>query len=254
MSYVLDALRRADAERQRGALPGLQSQPQAPAAADAGPRSTTVFALMGAGAVGLLAIGAALAWWLLKAPDAPAPAATTTLPPAVLAPPAPVPPVPAPSAPNAAPVTPASPATATLPPEPIPMPEPVAKADTASPPKAAASAVAAAPPAASAATARMPAASAAAARVPAASAATTPPPATERLPTLAELPEALRRQIPTLQPGGAMDSPQPSARLLIVNGQPFREGDQLAPGLTLLQIRLRSAVLDFRGTRFELRY
>lgn len=251
MSYVLDALRRADAERQRGALPGLQSQPQAPVAADAGPRSTTAFALMGAGAVGLLALGAALAWWLLKAPDAPAPVAPTTRPPAVLARPAPVPPVPAPSAPSA---TPATPATATLPPEPIPMPEPVAKVDTASPPKAAASAVAATPPAASAAAARVPAASAAAARVPAASAATTPPPATERLPTLAELPEALRRQIPALQPGGAMDSPQPSARLLIVNGQPFREGDQLAPGLTLLQIRLRSAVLDFRGTRFELRY
>lgn len=244
MSYVLDALRRADAERQRGALPGLQSQPQAPAAAGAGPRSTTAFALMGAGAVGLLAIGAALAWWLLKAPDAPAPVATTTRPPAVLALPAPVAPVPAPSAPNTAPANPATPATAALPPEPIPMPDPVAKADTASPPKAAASAVAA----------PLPAANTAAARGPAASAATAPPPAAERLPTLAELPEALRRQIPALQPGGAMDSPQPSARLLIVNGQPFREGDQLAPGLTLLQIRLRSAVLDFRGTRFELRY
>ena len=29
MSYILDALRRADAERERGAVPGLHSQPVA---------------------------------------------------------------------------------------------------------------------------------------------------------------------------------------------------------------------------------
>ena len=35
MSYILDALRRADAERERGAVPGLHAQPVPPVSADA---------------------------------------------------------------------------------------------------------------------------------------------------------------------------------------------------------------------------
>lgn len=79
-------------------------------------------------------------------------------------------------------------------------------------------------------------------------------PAPARLPQLAELPEATRRALPTLTFGGAMDSPLPAHRMLIVNGEVRREGDTLAPGLTLQGIRLRSAVLDYRGTRFEVAY
>ena len=75
MSYILDALRRAEADRQRGAVPGLQDQPQplpAPAAAPADdPRRTGLWALAGAG---LLAAGGAAAWWWLKLPG-PAPVA-----------------------------------------------------------------------------------------------------------------------------------------------------------------------------------
>jgi general secretion pathway protein B len=77
------------------------------------------------------------------------------------------------------------------------------------------------------------------------------PPVPERTPTLAELPEPLRRSVPALQFGGAMDSPQPAARMLIINGQVFREGDAVAPGLVLRTIRLRSAVFEVRGQRFE---
>jgi general secretion pathway protein B len=73
-------------------------------------------------------------------------------------------------------------------------------------------------------------------------------------PQLAELPEALRRELPPLQFGGAVDSPQASARMLIVNGQVLREGDSLSPGLVLHSIRLRSAVFDWRGQRFEVRF
>jgi general secretion pathway protein B len=83
-----------------------------------------------------------------------------------------------------------------------------------------------------------------------------PPPqaAPERIPPLAELPESLRRDLPALRFGGAMDSPLPASRMLIVNGQVLREGDAVAPGLTLQTIRLRSAVLEFRGQRFEAAY
>ncbi|NRF72111.1 general secretion pathway protein GspB [Aquincola sp. S2] len=213
MSYVLDALRRADAERQRGALPGLQSQPLAPADAAAA-RPTGRRMVLGAAALGLLVIGAGAAWWALL-PQPPAPTVPVAAAPALVTP-------------TPAPARPASVAPSPALPLPLPVAPPAAKAEPAYLPKSAASAAAPAPPA-------------------------TPAPP-ERLPTLAELPEAVRRTLPTLQAGGAMDSPQASARLLILNGQPFREGDQLAPGLTLQTIRLRSAVLDYRGTRFELKY
>ena len=75
-----------------------------------------------------------------------------------------------------------------------------------------------------------------------------------RIPPLAELPESIRRDVPALRFGGAMDSPLPASRMLIVNGQVLREGDAVAPGLTLQTIRLRSAVFEFRGQRFEAAY
>ena len=81
-----------------------------------------------------------------------------------------------------------------------------------------------------------------------ASAATGP----ERLPQLAELAEALRREIGPLNPGGSIDAEQPSARMVILNGQVFREGDTLFGQLRIEQIRPRSVVSGWRGRRFEL--
>jgi general secretion pathway protein B len=101
--------------------------------------------------------------------------------------------------------------------------------------------------------ARAPASAAAAVTVPVpstapASAATGP----ERLPQLAELAEALRREIGPLNPGGSIYAEQPSARMVILNGQVFREGDTLSGQLRIEQIRPRSVVLGLRGQRFEL--
>jgi general secretion pathway protein B len=42
--------------------------------------------------------------------------------------------------------------------------------------------------------------------------------------------------------------------MLIINGQLFHEREQPAPGVVLEQIRLKSAVLGFKGYRFELSY
>jgi general secretion pathway protein B len=42
--------------------------------------------------------------------------------------------------------------------------------------------------------------------------------------------------------------------MVIINGQVFHEGDKIAPGLELERIRLRSAVLSFKGYRYELNY
>ena len=54
--------------------------------------------------------------------------------------------------------------------------------------------------------------------------------------------------------GGAMYSESAANRMLIVNGQLFRENDELAPGLVLEQIALKSAVLRYRNYRFRVSY
>jgi general secretion pathway protein B len=86
----------------------------------------------------------------------------------------------------------------------------------------------------------------------------TPPPSTEpatppaRLPALAELPVELRQQVPALVVGGSVYSPQASARMVVINGQVFQEGNSLAPELKLEQVRQKTAVFSIRGQRFEI--
>ena len=223
MSYILDALRRADAERQRGAVPGLHAQAApTPAALGVEQRRAVPLAWVLAGGGLLLAI-ALLLWWTGRERVAVAPVAPT--PPAA---------APAPALPATNPIGPpiARPVTPTIAPVPVPtgsapaVPAPVRAARPASPPLAAP---------ASAATPVAPAASAAA-----------------RVPLLAELPEALRRQLPPLALGGSMYSEQAERRLVIVNGQVAHEGDEPAAGLTVRRIGLRSVVFEFHGQLFEL--
>jgi general secretion pathway protein B len=54
--------------------------------------------------------------------------------------------------------------------------------------------------------------------------------------------------------GGAMYSQTPANRMLIINGQVVREGDTIAPGLVLEQIKLKSAVLKVKGLRYGISY
>ena len=76
--------------------------------------------------------------------------------------------------------------------------------------------------------------------------------AAQRLPTLADLPEALRRALPAMTLGGSMYAEQPALRMVIINGQVVHEGDRLAPELLVQQIRPKSVVLNLRGQAFEL--
>lgn len=69
---------------------------------------------------------------------------------------------------------------------------------------------------------------------------------------LADLPEARRRELPPLAVSGAVQSPDPAARMLIIDGQVLREGDAAAPGLVLERITPRAAVFSQRGQRFEI--
>lgn len=79
-------------------------------------------------------------------------------------------------------------------------------------------------------------------------------PAEERVRTVAELPDEIRRQLPALAVAGATYSENPASRMLLINGQLYHEGDKLAPELTLQQIQLRRAVLSFRGYRYSVSY
>ena len=243
MSYILEALRRAETERQRGAVPDLHAQPAGPAGlplagANDGRsrRRAELLALLAA----LLLLALVSAWWLGRSSQ-PEAAPAGPLPPTAAA--APAPPLPAVTE-TAAPISIARPArpTTELPATLVPAPAVgTVQATTAAAPASVAAPAAVA--SATATTAATPAATAAA--LPAAS-------APEPLLRWSALPEATRASLPRLAWSGVVYAELPAQRLLVVNGQVAREGDEIAPGLTLEQIRPRSAVLRWRGQRFEM--
>jgi general secretion pathway protein B len=69
-----------------------------------------------------------------------------------------------------------------------------------------------------------------------------------------DLPDAIQRELPPLSVGGAMHSEVATNRMLVLNGGVFREGDQPAPGVVLEEIRLKSAVLSYKGHRYSISY
>jgi general secretion pathway protein B len=250
LSYILDALRRADAERELGVVPTLHAQAAPGSSVDDGFGASPVRAWRWV-PLGLVLLAAGWAAWLFIGRDVPVPKPTEVAVPAVVQPVAEVPlssqPVPL-VEPVAAPIVAA--ATANAPP--LTSESRVMAAPTAAPQTEAI--VIASPPAASAAEPKKmasPAASKILSKTPAAVLAAAP-----QKPIVAfnELPEALRREQPTLSVGGAMHSANPANRMLILNGQVFHEGDQVTPDLLLEQIKLKSAVLVYKGTRYSINY
>lgn len=234
MSYILDALRRADAERDRGRVPGIHAQVPPPAADDPAPRrgGTSPWRWIVLGAVlGLLVVLAAWLWLGREPAPAPMPPPVATNPP---------PPIPQPEA-RPAPL-PAPPAAA----EPAAdLPAPIEQRPTTE-------AVAAAARKAAGAASR-----------PAATASGPPTTATSAAPAASaqgagriygrhELPEEIRRQLPAVTIGGSIYSPNPANRFVVINGQVVHEGGTIGPDHVLESIRLKSAVLRFRNFRYEL--
>lgn len=237
MSYILDALKRADAERERGAVPGLHSRQVTSPAPQADPGTRRSLWLAVAAVLVLGGLSAGLWVWRSAADDAQVaavvPAVARPVVPAPLAQPVLTPtPVPA-SAPALQPAAPQPPAVASLPPAVAPaVPTPVSKPALAAP-------VAGTKPS----TKPKP--------DPIAKAAEPAPAAPATVPLLSELPEDIRRQFPTLTITGAVYSEDPARRMLLVNGQVLAQGSQAAPELNLEEIRARSSVFSFRGTRFR---
>ncbi|QJW84743.1 general secretion pathway protein GspB [Ramlibacter terrae] len=230
MSYILDALRKADAERERDPARGIHAQPLAGLPApERAPRS---FAWVGGAAAGL-AFAAAAVYLMRPAPPAPEPVgAAVSMPREVAVPAAVVPPAPAPVADAVVPAAPPAP--------PAPKPVPVAKVVPAAAPLR--------PTVVAPATQQVAAAPAAAVlKAPAAEVA-------PRVLAMKDLPPDVQRELPKLAITGGVHSDNAAQRMLIVGGQVFSEGATLAPGVVLEQISARAAVLQFRGHRFSVAY
>lgn len=235
MSYILEALRKADAERERGAVPDLHAQLMPPGATELlaeAPR-TPVLPWLAVGA--LLAIVAGGTWYFVGRDEA----VTVTVAAAPVAPP--VPPVaasaPVSAAASAASAAQAAASAASAAPAAEPAAPPPKRVPKAAPPQP--------KPVAKAAPPQRPPPAKAAAPAPKAEA------PVARLPSLNQLPGDLRQQVPPLVIGGSVYSPQASARMVVVNGQVFQEGSNLAPELKLEQIRQKAAVFSIRGQLFE---
>jgi general secretion pathway protein B len=228
MSYILEALKKSQAERQLGELPSIHA-PQVQlhdGAASGAARRAPVWLALGGVAV---AVAAALLLWQPWQASASAPAAV----PAVLAQAVPVPAsVPAaasPAMPVAAPVPVPVPPAATAAPVHHARPVPEPRQETPGQ---------AAPPVV----------------VPAPTVPTPAPTSEESVPGMRDLPEPIQRQIPPIAIGGYIYSKNPADRLLLIDKVLRHEGEELAPGLVLEKLQPKAAIFSFKGYRYRVPY
>lgn len=236
MSYILDALKKAESEREHGAVPGLNTAQSN--------HSTYIHYRPGGRPWGwmLLVLGLILALvglvWVWRQPVAEMARPVTALPEVAtqLQPPV-LPPQPAASAPLAvSAVAHVVAKTASSAPSPVALQTPVLQASASVP--APAPALVAGP-------------ASKAESKPAATAASSSRPTPAGLPLLQELPDSLRRQIPAMNISGAIVSDAPAEWTLIINDQLMGKGSQVAPELRLEDITANSAVFNFKGQRFR---
>ncbi|MES2295619.1 MAG: general secretion pathway protein GspB [Pseudomonadota bacterium] len=277
MSYILEALKKAQAERQLGAAPTIHALPLH---ADR-PRARRSPIWIGFGVGALVMACAALVLWRAHggAADGPAgaqvaPAAMPATPPAnaVAVPAAPAPGVAAPMAQAAAQAVaqtiaqPAAPARVQSSAQPsAPPARPSAQGNALDAPAAPMQRAASAPMAgtekgatAGATTGAPAGATAGAVAIGAARAPTPPAPAAalveDNAPSLRELPEAIQREIPALAFGGYIYSRNPADRLLLVDKVLRHEGEEVAPGLLLEKLLPKAAIMNYRGHRYRMPY
>ena len=263
MSYILDALKKADAQRERDPARGIHAQLGRTSPAYGAPRTRApwIWAACAAGVAAMAFAG----WVMFRGGTAPVPVlaaaespAPTSVAPALVQPAVaqPVvaqavmpPPVVVPPPANAAPAK-ASPAA---PPLTAPVPNraerrvggpavPVAGPSAAPSAAAPAEPPGMAPPAARA---------AASAPVPTAAGSAAPAPASAPVtaPAVGLPPDA-----PKLTITGGVYSASKAQRMLIVNGRVVAEGADLGSGVILEEIKPKSAILRFRGARYSVGY
>ncbi len=232
MSYILDALKRADAERERGHVPGLHTRTtpgiETPLTEAGGLAQRGRLIALGA----LLALGTVALWWWMQA--TPAASLTPTAPPEST------------GSSRSVTIEPAPPVLSILSPPPPPAPTKAA----ASPPTVPAADAQRAPstPARAAATQKNTGATASGGATAAAAA------ATATVQSFAELSPEARARLPAVNVSGSTYSKNAALRMLIANGKVVQEGGEIAPGLTLETVEPRSAVLNHQGLRYRIGY
>jgi general secretion pathway protein B len=243
MSYILEALKKAQAERQLGNAPTIHAPAPSYAAPRAGQGVQRRYLALGVGVV-VVAAAVALLWPRLAGEPRVRLAAVT--PPAAVLATAPA------TVPATSPVaTPAPPAAV------IPAPAPVVQPAPAPAPVAETRPVRAKPapaPVVSTASSSPQPSSQQREAAPAAPAVAAQPVGDDQLRTLQQLPDILQREIPKVAFGGYIYSPTPGESLLLVDKMLRREGEEVAPGLVLERLTPKAAVMNYRGTRYRAAY
>ena len=67
--------------------------------------------------------------------------------------------------------------------------------------------------------------------------------------SLTDLPPSVRQDLPDIVISGHSYSPDPSARLVLINGKTMREGQVITGGLILQQITSDGVILSYKGYR-----
>jgi len=243
MSYILEALKKAQAERQLGNAPTIHAPAPSYAAPRAGQGVQRRYLALG---VGIVVVAAAVALlWPRFAGEAPVQLATAVPPAAVAATVPATAPVATPAPPAA--VIPAPAAVVQPAPAPAPAPAPVAETRPVRVKPAPAPVV----PAASSSPQPSPQQRETA---PAPATVAQQPVGDDQLRTLQQLPDTLQREIPKVAFGGYIYSPTPGESLLLVDKMLRREGEEVAPGLVLERLTPKAAVMNYRGTRYRAAY
>jgi len=229
MSLILDALKKADAERHANQASGmLQTTPMdrvvAPHVTSYLPPQQSLFKALFFWVLALIFLGAAA--WKIGSGKAPSSPAASTILVAPL--------IPATSLSQALPQTPEVVAISQ-----IPVPPPVSEnlLTTASKPtaiKSMAPSSAASTPNGSAPNIALPAKS-----------------SPSQVMTLAQLPQHIQGEMPPLAISGSIYASESKDRMLLVGKQMVREGQEIAPGLVLQHVLPKSAVLQYKGYVFK---
>jgi general secretion pathway protein B len=214
MSYILEALKKAQAERQLGNAPTIHAPTLQSAPVHVPAVKKTGMLMLGAGVIAAVLAGGY--FWSQRTP-APVVAPVVAVAAAPVAAPVPVPapvvvPTPAPVVVQAPPVTPLPKAVIA----PTPMPAPV--------------------------------------QVTAPAPAQVPAPAEDNVRFAKDLPQEIQQQLPRVGFGGYMYSDNAADRLVLVDKTLRHEGEEIAPGLMLEKLLPRGAILNFRGTRYRVAF
>lgn len=259
MSYILDALKKSEEERQRGAVPDL-STVHTPSGSKTKRRTVWLYAL----SAGLVLNAGVLVWWLsVRQPVGQEPhIATQTVPPATPAPPLrkdETPPADSPPAqsvatsrsvpvqekapPNAAATSGGAAVPTAQPAQTSPQQKKVeATADQKRGAKVPKDTGTRAPDNRTAETDATPERT---------SPPPIPPPVANKLYTVSELPEPLRQTLPTFTISVALYSEDAASRMVRINDQVMREGQYLSAGLRLEEITRDSVILSYQNYRFR---